>query len=141
MWVAKFASPECTRSKAKNNVNTKTIDQSKVLNQKLNHESVPIVKTSNSTQTDMTYSGLMNIDTDLIKRLDFFTQQNEELVESTNTLQHCSEKKCQNYKANIAKIGKECETVKLELNSKNTLSSWGSIINRNNPLIKKWSPG
>lgn len=66
----------------------------------------------------MTNSGLINIDTDLIKRLDFFTQQNEELVESSNTLKHCNEKKCQNYKANIAKIGKECETVKLELNSK-----------------------
>lgn len=40
----------------------------------------------------MTYSGLINIDTDLIKRLDFLTQQNEELVESTNTLKHCNEK-------------------------------------------------
>lgn len=70
----------------------------------------------------MTYCGLINIDTDLIKRLDFLTQQNEELVESTNTLQHCNEKKCQNYEANIAKIGKECETLKLELNSRNTVS-------------------
>lgn len=50
------------------------------------------------------------------------TQQNEELVENTNTLQHWNEKKLQNYEANVAKIGKECETLKLELNSKNTVS-------------------
>lgn len=84
--VNKFASPVCTRSKANNNVNTKTIDQSKVLNQKLNHASVPIFSTSNSSQTDMTYSGLINIDTYLLKWLDFLTQQNEELVENTKTL-------------------------------------------------------
>lgn len=52
----------------------------------------------------MSYSELVDIDKDLLSKLNLLTQQNEELVKNTTTLQKFFDKKSFAHEANLKKI-------------------------------------
>lgn len=134
----KTFTPIATRSKTKKvqiNCDSNT-DSVKKLNQKPNSTLSSVVKTNSSVQTEMSYSELIDIDTDVLDRITYLTQQNENLVKNTTELQNCYDKKILNFQSNLEKTVKDRDLVKSNYKSreqilKEEVSSLTAIIQMN----------
>lgn len=110
--INKSLTPIFTRSRTRGGQSASAVATGKVSNPKLGSELPPVNKVNSSVQTEISYSKLIDIDVDLLKKLDFITLQNESLVENTSDLQKLYESKLQRTQENLKQSEHDSEELK-----------------------------